>query len=101
VGSTRLTKLARANIVAMLFVFGAVAHFFKVLNRQWYGYVEILVAVAAAWRVTGTSLTDDATTNLILLLGAVYVIVQGVTNAIEGQDERIAARQEVERAGSQ
>ena len=60
---------------------------FKAINKLVYGFVEVVVALFAAWEILG-SLKAERFQNIATLVGAVYFISRGLSNMYEDIESR-------------
>ena len=65
---------------------GLMAYLFKLQRQPWYGLAEIIVGtmVAVDSLSGGKANQAPSITGLLPLFGAIYVIVRGLTNVVEG-----------------
>ena len=68
-------------------VIGVVLYMFRRRQQMLYGLCEVGFATAVAWHTLGAP-SRDATTNLLALIGVVYLVVRGFTNLADGLEKQ-------------
>jgi hypothetical protein len=81
----------QALTILIVLGFGYVAHQFKLRNKLYYGYLEILFGVVSATMVVtrvnfaAVEFTDLTLSQMVALIGAAYVVARGLTNCHEAR----------------
>jgi hypothetical protein len=85
-------RISTVQTSVALGLLAAIAMFtLRKYRKDIYGAVEVVVAFFALAIAGDTITTSDVAAAMVGFLGAVYVLVRGMTNFIEGRKERAAA----------
>lgn len=89
-GSERLSTLAKTSLVLGVLCLGGFLAAVKKRNLLSYGMSELGFAMGVSWAFVATQMGADPTTNMLALVGSVFLVASAFENMLEG------ARQQAE-----